>query len=86
LIGASWGVIHGFTTDDPYYNDEALWNAGRGALWGIVFIGIPLAIIGGILGTTAGTDEIIQIEGRPSSSIEYILKKLHKKARIRNYK
>jgi hypothetical protein len=81
LIGAGIGAIHGLTTNDPWYNSTSLGNAAWGAL-----LGIPSAIIGGIWGVGAGTDKTIQIEGLPQASIEFILKELRKKARIRNYK
>jgi len=47
------------------------------------FIGL---LIGGFFGAVAGIDKTIQIEGRHPSSIEFILKELRKKARIRDYK
>jgi hypothetical protein len=79
LIGAGIGAIYGKTTD-PH---TGLTNAA----WGALLLGITSAIIGGIWGVGAGTDKTIQIrEGLPQASIEFILKELRKKARIRNYK
>jgi len=43
-------------------------------------------LIGGIFGAVAGIDNTILLEGRHPSSIESILIKLRKKARIRDYK
>lgn len=46
---------------------------------------IPSAIIGASMGAAAGTDETIQIEGRPDSEIMQVLEKLRKRALIKNY-
>lgn len=82
LIGAGPLTLYGYIA---YKSGSEFWSS-LDAL-GLVFLtSLTGIIIGGILGAAAGIDEIIQIEGRPSSSIEYILDKLCKKARIRDYK
>ena len=85
LIGAGLGALYGLSTDE----DPMGWyvvKAGTNAIYWAPVLAAPGILIGGIFGAAAGTDKIIQIEGRHPSSIEFILKKLRKKARIRDYK
>ena len=51
-----------------------------------LYLGIPLALLGGIIDALEGTDETIHFEGMSDSEINEILDKLRKKARIRDYK
>lgn len=82
LAGAIPGAIVGAASDDGYF------GAGASALIVGGFFGLIGAIIGGVAGATAGSDKIIQIEGK----IEYlydrheIIENLRKKARITDYK
>jgi len=52
----------------------------------IILIGLPLALIGAIIGAVSKGSKTIQIEGMTESKIKKTLDKLRKKARIRNYK
>jgi hypothetical protein len=81
LIGAGIGAIPFFRSGYWQISDDG----GRALVGGGVggFLGI---LIGGIFGLASGKDKTIQIEGRPPPSIEFILKKLSKKARIPDYK
>ena len=54
------------------------------ALLGLIG-GAAGALAGGFIGASAGTDETIQIEGRPDLEIRETLEYLRKKARIRDY-
>ena len=55
--------------------------------WGsIVLFGSIGAVFGGIIGSALGTDETIEIEGKPDAEIKEALDKLRKKARIRDYR
>jgi hypothetical protein len=85
LIGAGSGGLYGLSTSrDPMggYGVKAGLNA---IYWAPVFATLGI-LIGGFFGAVAGIDKTIQIEGRHPSSIEFILKELRKKARIRDYK
>jgi len=53
---------------------------------GVIGGGLLGGIIGGVFGLASKGEKTIQIEGRHPSSVEFILKKLRKKARIRDYK
>jgi len=67
----------------------ALMGAGRdygGALMGGIFLGAIGLLVGGTLGFASGIDNTIQIEGMSELEIKEILKKLRKKARIRDYR
>ena len=55
------------------------------ALLGLIG-GAAGALLGGFIGASAGKDKTIQIEGRSDLEIRETLKKLRKKARIRDYK
>ena len=79
VIGALVGLVYEDPTSVPT-------QAAVGALIGAAYFGIPAVIIGGIAGAAAGKDKTILVEGRHPSSIEFILKELRKKARIRDYK
>jgi hypothetical protein len=81
LIGVVTGTIVGVLTAKESFIGPTLNVLAGGVYYG--FFGL---LIGGAIGAIAIKDEIIQIEGRTSLSIEYILDKLRKKARIRNYK
>ena len=54
------------------------------AYYGAVF-GLPTALVGAIIGAAAGSDEIIQMEGKSDSDIKKILKDLRKKARAPDF-
>jgi len=86
LIGAGFSALMGLTSETDPMGYPATEGEGLQFIWwGAVFGPIGL-LIGGIFGAAAGIDKTIQIEGRHPSSIEFILKKLRKKARIRDYK
>lgn len=59
-------------------------------VWTGVILGsllaLPGALIGGIVGATAGIDKTIRIEGMTDVQIKWAMDKLRKKARIRDYK
>ena len=97
LFGGGIGAAGGFLTvifseyDDffiqfPLFGGEKEKSIFETAIiFGAIMGGIG-ALIGGIAGAAAGTDKTIQIEGKSDSEIQEILKKLRKKARIRNSK
>ncbi len=86
LIGAGFSALKGLTSDIDPCGAYATEGEGLQIIWwGAVFVPIGL-LIGGIVGFASGIDKTIQIEGRHPSSIEFILKELRKKARVRDYK
>jgi hypothetical protein len=52
----------------------------------VLIIASISALVVGLLGAVAGIDKTIQIEGMTDSEIQRTMKKLRKKARVRNYK
>ena len=85
IIGAGIGAIIGFAQGET----SGIWGtftAWDNALIGAVIFGFLGLLVGGIAGLTSGKDEIIQIEGKSDKKIRDALKKLRKKARIRDYK
>jgi len=86
LIGAGSGALMGLADG----GDPSAWigprTAGEAAVWGAVVFGPLGAIIGGTLGFASGIDKTTLIEGKSPRWIEFYLKKLRKKARIRDYK
>jgi len=84
LIGAGSGGLLGFAfgSRDFMGGSTALCDA---IVTGI-FLGSIGLFVGGTIGFASGIDKTILVEGRHPSSIEFILKKLRKKARIRDYK
>ncbi len=65
------------------------WSNGRELGWTLLIGAIGGAgglLIGGITGALVGKDKTIQIEGMTDLEIRKALDKLHKKARIRDYK
>ena len=70
-IGQIGAEVHGFI---PSFID------------GLIFFALPGALIGALLGTPAGKDKTIQIEGMTDLEIQKALDYLRKKARIRDYK
>lgn len=81
VLGGSIGALYG-TSTDTYDSDlrplAFIVYGGGGAALG--------ALIGGLLGVSAGKDEIIQIEGKSGSEISNVLGRLRKKARIPDYR
>ncbi len=81
VLGGSIGALYG-TSTDTYDSDlrplAFIVYGGGGAALG--------ALIGGLLGASAGKDEIIQIEGKSGSEISNALERLRKKARIPDYR
>ena len=59
---------------------------GSRVVLGAMIGGLIGALIGGIVGAGYGIDKTIQIEGMSDLEIRETLDKLHKKARIRDYK
>ena len=80
LIGGGGGVLLGFIF--PTYIDEYNWGP---FFYGILGGGGGL-LLGGLIGATEGRDKTIQIEGISDLEIKEVLEKLHKKARIPDYK
>ncbi len=78
LIGAGWGMMIAVLSPDTF-DDFPL------ALWSLI-CAAPGALLGAMVGSTAGADKTIRIEGMTDSEIQETLKKLRKKARVRNYK
>jgi len=70
-IGQIGAEVHGFI---PSFID------------GLIFFALPGALIGALLGTPAGKDKTIQIEGMTDLEIRDALENLRKKARIPDYK
>jgi hypothetical protein len=81
LIGAGIGILipAGYSVFDDLGEDPELAYFGLGVLGGA--LGLFFGALGGL---AAGTDKIIQFEGKSDSEIQEILAKLRKKARIRN--
>jgi hypothetical protein len=85
-IGALGGFAMGDTTHRGWYGSTYKSTRSEEALgFGIMFGFIGLSI-GALLGSSAGKDEAIPIEGKPPAFIEFNLEKLRKKARIRDYR
>jgi hypothetical protein len=81
LIGGGSGILLGAAESA---RAEGL-EKSSGAV--IALLGIVGGLlIGGVVGSSAGKDEAIPIEGKPPAFIEFNLEKLRKKARIRDYK
>ena len=85
VLGASLGASYAEKEKSkPYF------LAGYMADWAILGYGLGLgaitALLGGLIGASAGRDKTIQIEGMTESEIRKALDKLRKKARIRDYK
>jgi len=85
LIGAGLGALYGLSTDEDPMGGYGV-KAGTNAIYWAPVFAAPGILIGGFFGAAAGTDKIIQIEGRHPKTIEFHLEKLRKKARIRDYK
>lgn len=81
VLGGSLGSLYG-TSTDTYDSDlrslAFIVYGGGGAALG--------ALVGGLLGASAGKDEIIQIEGKSSTEINSVLRRLRKKARVSDYR
>ncbi len=88
LIGVVTGAYVGYAKgDDPGYPHRFLsLSAETNALLYGILIGGSGGLLGGIIGLFVIKDKTIQIEGMTDSEIQEALKKLRKKARIRNYK
>ena len=84
LIGAGTGALLGFMGEDR----PGHWfsKAEEIALVQGISLGAIGLLVGGTLGFVSGIDKTILVEGRHPSSIEFILKKLRKKARICDYR
>ncbi len=80
LFGSVTGLAIGVVSLEPN-NYSILTNIRNGLI--ITSISV---LLGGLLGAVLGIDKTIQIEGMTDSEIRVTLDKLHKKARIRNYK
>jgi len=85
LIGAGTGALIGFSGGDDPHGFMSFTAAGK-ALLGGIFLGAIGLLVGGTLGFASGIDNTIQIEGMSELEIKEILKKLRKKARIRDYR
>ena len=85
LIGAGGGALLGFASggDPSAYLGQ---TAGTAALLGGIIWGSIGLLVGGTLGFASGIEKTTLIEGKSPRWIEFYLKKLRKKARIRDYK
>jgi len=81
LIGGGIGIILAALED----SDETGY-AGLAYIVGPIVLGVPLALIGGILGAFAGRDKTIQVEGMTPLAMNSILIRLNYKAQMPNYK
>ncbi|NIM59031.1 MAG: hypothetical protein GTO16_08835 [Candidatus Aminicenantes bacterium] len=86
LIGAATGAILGLAEGESIDFFGGTVTAGENALIGGALVGFNGLIIGGISGLASGKDKTIQLEGRSQEELKLDLKKLRKKARIRDYK
>ncbi len=76
LIGAGIGALIGSSMEE---GDDS-WIAGPTVGYTII-VGVPAAILSGIIaGTATGTAKIIWIEGKSDSEIQEILEKFRKKS------
>lgn len=85
LFGAGIGLLTGYVAGSVIVSTDTSGSLGLSEtdiVASIVFWGF--AIIGTIVGATAGTDEKILIEGKTDSEIRKILDKLRKHARVKN--
>jgi len=85
LIGATIGMGIGVLAALSPSAGEDYSVVWTGVLLGSL-LAIPGSILGGIAGAMAGIDETIQIEGMTDLQIKWVMDKLRKEARIRNYK
>jgi hypothetical protein len=86
LIGVGTGAILGLAEGGSIDFFGGTVTGGENALIGGALLGFNGLILGGISGLASGTDKTIQLEGRSEKELELVLKKLRKKARIRDYK
>jgi len=95
--GARWGSIAGLGVGALVKGPDIVWVPAVIILtFGLVDVGKPVGDIlgfllfgflsGGIIGSLAGIDKTIQIEGMTDLEIREALDKLRKKARIRDYR
>jgi hypothetical protein len=83
------GVAGGAVAASAIIRSEGDTAPGEGILGTSLYVAIGGLIgfsFGTIIGATTGTDKKIQLEGMTDLEIRDTLKKLRKKARIRNYK
>jgi hypothetical protein len=80
LIGAGIGAVLGAA---QAAKREV--TSGEGAAQGAVYLGVPCALIGGIVGAFAGKDKTIQFEGLSEAGIKKNLENLRNKARVPNF-
>jgi hypothetical protein len=81
LLGGSFGVVL-FGLEPPI--DD--WSGSRWAIFCVILIGLPSALIGALIGAAKGPDKTIQIEGMTDfHEFREALEYLRKKARIRDY-
>ena len=83
LVGIGGAALIGSSIDAP---SEDMSGFEAGLLIGLIITGPISALVGGLIGASAGKDKTIRIEGMSDSEIEEALDKLRKKARIRDYK
>ncbi|NIM58463.1 MAG: hypothetical protein GTO16_05905 [Candidatus Aminicenantes bacterium] len=85
LLGVGSGAVAGLIIGSVSYKEPRVALIDYGPLFAL--IGVALGgLIGLVIGAAVGTDKTIQIEGMTDSEIQEALKKLRKKARIRDYK
>ncbi len=84
LIGGGGGglLALGFGSRDFMGGSTALEDAAVGG----IFFGAIGLLVGGTLGFASGIDKTTLIEGKSPRWMEFYLKKLRKKARIRDYR
>jgi hypothetical protein len=79
LIGAAVGTVAGSQLSEAWW-----WESGTEIC--AVIGGIAFGILGGLIVSSEGKDETIQIEGMTDLSVQEAMDKLRKKASIRDYK
>ena len=85
LIGAGSGALLGLASGGDPSADLGR-TAGTAALVTGIAFGTLGLLVGGTLGFASGIDKTTLIEGKSPRWIEFYLKKLRKKARIRDYR
>ena len=89
LIGAGIGTMAALgmvDPDPPSYSYGTPRTEGEAVVGGVIVGGFLGGIIGAVLRLASKGEKTIQIEGKSPRWIEFYLKKLRKKARIRDYK
>ena len=84
IIGLFLGGVIGYLIGYPQGDEAGFVIIGRPLIAAAILGGVSGALFGAGIGTAVGADKTVQIEGKSDSEIKEILKKLRKKARVRN--